>query len=68
MEPQIANPHHADLDLARGKESFIWALKLSKKLSKDMELTSTPTAPNSKEIKFKTSPPLFIFIFGQYLP
>ena len=26
-----------------------------------MELTSTPTAPNSKEIKFKTSPSLFFY-------
>jgi len=41
MEPQIANPYHGDLDLAIGKESFIFALELYKKHRKDMRLAST---------------------------
>jgi hypothetical protein len=35
----MANPHHEDQDLARGKR-----------------------APNSKKIKYKTSPPFFCFL------
>jgi hypothetical protein len=35
MVAQIANPHHGDLELARGKESFISAIKLTKELRKD---------------------------------
>jgi len=39
--PQMANPQHGDLELTRGKESSIWAIKLTKELRKDKELAST---------------------------
>ena len=56
MVPQMTNTHHEDL--ASGKESSIWDLKLTKELRNDMELASTyllETHP--KEIKLKTFPP-----------
>jgi len=37
----MANTHHGDLDLARGKESSIWNLKLTEELRNDMRLAST---------------------------
>ena len=67
MEPYMTNPRYEDLDLPRGKESSFWALKLPKKHRKDMGLASTylSTAPNLKEIKFKTfSPPFYFFEFS----
>ena len=63
MELEMENLQHEDLDLARGKESSIWALKLYKELRKKNEISVNlpPTAPNLKKIKFKTFHLLFCF-------
>jgi hypothetical protein len=71
MESQMANPHHGDLDLARGKESSIWALKLSKKHRKDMSLVSIyfVQPPTQRKSSLKPSLPFSLFsIFRQHLP
>ena len=41
MVSQMANPHHGELDLNKGNESSIWALKLPKEITNDVELAST---------------------------
>ena len=72
MEKQIKNSHHRDLDLARDKESSIWALKLTKALRNNMELGSTYLLePQLEGNQVKKLPsPFFAFFknFEQYLP
>ena len=72
MVSQMANPQHGELDLTRGKESSIWALKLPKELRHDEELASTYLLelPTQRKSCFKTSPPLVLFflIFEELLP
>ena len=58
MVSQVANPHHEDLELVRGKESSIWATNLTKELRNDNKLVSTYLVEpqTSKKSSWKLSP------------
>ena len=59
--PQMANPQHGDLELTRGKESSIWAIKLTKELRNNKELASTYLLepPTRRKSSLKPALPLF---------
>ena len=65
----MVNPSNGDLDLARECESNL-SLQINPQENHRVSIYLPPRAPNSKEIKFKTFPPLFLVygIFGQHLP
>ena len=61
--PRLANPQHGVLELTRGKESSIWAIKLTKELINDKELASTYLLepPTQRKLSWKPAPPPFFF-------
>ena len=67
----MVNPFNGDLDLARECESNL-SLQINPKAYEKhrVSIYLPPRAPNSKEIKFKTFPLIFLIygIFGQHLP
>ena len=70
MVSKIANPHHGDLELARGKESTIWATNLTKELRNDKKLASTYLLrpQSSRKSSWKPLPPFFLFFdLGEHL-
>ena len=64
MVSKVANPHHGDLELARGKESTIWATNLTKELRNDNKLASTflLEPQTSRKSSWKPLPPFFLFL------
>ena len=65
----MANTHQEDPDLARGKESSDWALKLTKELRNNMVLASTYLLePPTRRKSLKLSLHFFLFLEFQGAP
>ena len=64
MVSQMANPHHEDLEIVRGKESsIIWAINLTKNLRNDKKISiNLPLEPQLEENQVENLYPFFSFL------